>query len=268
MGNILSSAQIGELKQFRVTTVKTASVLSIEIEKLLDEHSMRNYLSLLGKHLGAANDKVTASIFIKRYAFLAAAYLYTMTLKNGKLHIAFENVSLETNDHDELWLPNFYFRDFHIESMIENREKWRETCVNDLFNNHLNPLLDCLSRVTKVSKLILWENIAVYIFWLYETIFQKEDFTEDVKFRSKEDFQYILLQASGSLFGGYNKNPLKRYHNEHIYIEEYGKEVRPRNTCCYSYLTRSKKRCTSCPQVCSACPLVSGMQSMEVQSNE
>lgn len=260
MGNILSDAQMEELKQFRVTADRTSSTLSVQIETLLDERSMRQYLRQLGKYIGAANDKVTASIFIKRYAFLAVAYLYTMTLNNGELNISFENVSLETDDQDKLWLPNFYFKDPHIETLKENREKWRETCVHNLFNNHLYPLLDRLSRVTKVSKLILWENIAVYIFWLYETIVQKEGLPEDAVSRSKEDFEYILFQAPSSSFGGYNENPLKRYHNEHIYIEEYGKEVRPRNTCCYSYLTRSKKRCISCPQVCTACPLVSEMQ--------
>ena len=268
MDNILSDYQIGELKPFRVTPDKINSTLSVQIEQLLDEHSMREYMKLLGKHLGAANDKVTASIFIKRYAFLAVAYLYTMTLKNGKLSIAFENVSLETDEQDELWLPNFYFNNFHIETSKDNREKWREACVNNLFNNHLYPLLDCLSRVTKVSKLILWENIAVYVFWLYETILQKEGLTADVICRSKEDFQYLLFQAPGSLFGGYNENPLKRYYNERIYIEAYEKEVRPRNTCCYSYLTSSKKRCISCPQVCAAFPLVNEMQSREAQSDE
>lgn len=256
MGNIFSDAQIGELYQFRVTTDRTSSTLSVQIETLLDERSIRQYLGQLGKHIGAANDKVTASIFIKRYAFLAVAYLYTMTLNNGKLNISFENISLETNDQDKLWLPNFYFKDLSIETLKGSREKWREICVHSLFNNHLYPLIDCLSRVTKVSKLILWENIAVYIFWLYETILQKEGLPEDAILRSKEDFEYILFQAPGSFFGGYNVNPLKRYYNEHIYMEEYGREVRPRNTCCYSYLTRSKKRCTSCPQVCVS-PLVS-----------
>lgn len=252
MGNVLSCKQISELKQFRVTTDKTSSPLSVQIEALLDEHSMRQYLSQLGKHLGAANDKVTASLFIKRYAFLAVAYLYTMTMNNGKLHISFENVSLETDEQDELWLPKFYFNTFHIETLKENREKWREACVNNLFNKHLYLLLDCLSKVTKVSKLILWENIAIYIYWLYETVLQKEGLTREVLLRSKEDFQYILFQAPGSLFGGNNENPLKSYYNEGVYIEEYKKEVRLRNTCCYSYLTKSKKRCTSCPHVCAA----------------
>ncbi|MFC0417856.1 IucA/IucC family C-terminal-domain containing protein [Cytobacillus solani] len=266
MGNILSDYQRSELKQFRVTTNRNSSALSVQIDNLLDEQSMRQYLRQLGKHIGAANDKVTASIFIKRYALLAVAYLYTMTLKNAKLNISFENVSFETDEQDELWLPNFYFNDFHMETLIENREKWRETCVHSLFNNHLYPIFDCLSRVTKVSKLILWENISIYIFWLYETILQREELTEEVILRSKEDFQYLLFQAPGSLFGGYNENPLKKYYNERIYIEEYEKEVRPRNTCCYSYLTRSKKRCTSCPQVCEVLP--SEMQRRDEQSDE
>ncbi|MEH7344154.1 IucA/IucC family C-terminal-domain containing protein [Bacillus sp. JJ1532] len=253
----LSESQINELLSFRFTSEKYPSPFSVSMDLLQDEQSLLDYLEELGKHIGAANEKVTASVFMKRYAFLAVIYLYAMTAWNRQMDISFENISLETNSQDELWLPRFYFNEVRFKMVESDREEWRENGVKILFQSHIYPLVNSLSKATKVSKLILWENIAVYIYWLYESVFGKEDVPEDVVGRSKEDFHYIIFQASGSLFGSYKENPLKRYYNQHIYVEELKAEVRPRNTCCYSYLTNNKKRCVTCPHSCAPCPLIS-----------
>lgn len=265
MNKPLSESKAKELQSFRFTTEKYTSELSVSMDILLDEQALRDYLKKLGRHVGAANEKVTASIFMKRYAFLAVIYLYTMTAWNRQLHISFENVSLETDPQDGLWLPRFYFNELRLEIVESNREEWRKNGVKILFHDHLYPLVTMLSKVTKVSKLILWENIAVYIYWLYETVFNKEDVPVEVAGRSKEDFYYLLFKAPGSLFGGYNDNPLKRYYNQPIYLEELKEEVRPRNTCCYSYLTNNKKRCVTCPHSCAPCPLINEITRREEQ---
>ncbi|WNS74872.1 IucA/IucC family C-terminal-domain containing protein [Bacillus sp. DTU_2020_1000418_1_SI_GHA_SEK_038] len=262
----LSESQINELLSFRFTTKQSPSPLSISMNLLQDEQALRDYLEELGKHIGAANEKVTASIFMKRYAFLAVIYLYAMTAWNRRLDISIENVSLESNSQDELWLPRFYFNEVCLERVEGDREKWREKGVKILFHDHLYPLIKSLTKITKVSKLILWENIAVYIYWLYETVLSKEDVMEGVAGRSQEDFHYLIFQAPGSLFGSYNENPLKRYYNQQIYLEELKREVRPRSTCCYSYLTKAKKRCVTCPHTCAPCPLISEMTRQEEQA--
>lgn len=264
----LLESQINELLPFRFTTEKFSSPLSVSMALLQDEQALLDYLEELGKHIGAANEKVTASIFMKRYAFLAVIYLYAMTVWKSRIEISFENVSLESNSQDDLWLPRFYFNEVRLEMVESDQEKWRENSVNVLFREHLYPLVKSLSKATKVSKLILWENIAVYIFWLYESVFGKDDVPEDVVRRSKEDFHYIIFQAPGSLFGSYHENPLKRYYNQLIYLEELDAEVRPRNTCCYSYLTKAKKRCVTCPHTCAPCPLISEMTRQEEQALE
>ena len=161
---------LDKLRTLRLTTEKLDSSLSIETSKLLDESYLKNYLVSLQHHIGAANIKVAASIFIKRYAFMSVIYLYTMTTCNKRLNISFENVSLETKDSDELWLPFFYFHHLDVQNLEGNREDWRESSIESLFKEHLSPILNILSNVAKVSKLVLWENIAVYIFWLYETV--------------------------------------------------------------------------------------------------
>lgn len=266
MVQMLSKAQINELRSFRFTTERSNSALSISLDLLLKEQNLRDYLDKLGKHINAANEKVTASIFVKRYAFLAVNYLYAITVWNKKLDISFGNVSLETDDHEELWLPDFYFHDRSVQSVHDSdREGWRENCIQMLFAHHIFPLIKSLSSVTKVSKLILWENIAVYIYWLYETVLSKEDLPEEIVLRAEEDLHYLVYQAMGPLFGSLHDNPLKRYYNQPMYLEEVEKEVRPRSTCCLSYLTGAKKRCITCPHTCAACPLINEINRQEEQ---
>lgn len=236
----LTEAFIHELRDFRLTTEKKASQLSIQVKDLLDENKMREYLDLLGGHMEAANSKAAGSIFMKRYAFLAVIFLYTMTYKNEKLLISFDNLSIETDEKEDVWLPQFYFSHLESETAAQDRAIWRRNCLETLFKEHLYPIIHCVSRVAKVSKLILWENIAIYIFWLYETVLQHNEIAE-------EDFYFIVSEAEGSLFGNYHENPLKKYFTEKLYLENAEKEIRRRKSCCYNYLTKSKQHCTSCP---------------------
>lgn len=268
MDQTLSESQINELLPFRFTTEKSPSPLSIPLDMLSNEQELHDYIKKLGMHIEAANDKVTASIFLKRYAFLAVNYLYAMTAWNCRLDISVKNVWLVTDDRDEIWLPRFYFSNLNVEKVKSDRAAWRENCVKILFADHLYPLVKKLANLTKISKLILWENIAVYIYWLYETVFNKKEVSENIVLQASQDFHYLVFEASGQLFGSFHDNPLKRYFNQHIYLEEHDKEVRPRTTCCFSYLTNAKKRCVTCPHTCAACPLVSELNRQEEKELE
>lgn len=237
--------QLDRLRKLRLTTEKTKSPLSIEVNELFDEQILKNYLHTLSNHLEASNTKVAASLFIKRYAFLPVIYLYVMTVWNGKLNIAYDNLSIETEDNEKQWLPKFYFHHMEMENLQMDRERWRTVCIKNLFKVHISPILDLLSHTTKVSKLILWENIAVYIFWLYESVLSEEGIPKHISLQAKEDFHFLISEADGNLFGDYNANPLTRY-----YSEGQQEVVRKRNTCCYSHLTSNKKFCSTCPKSC------------------
>ena len=100
--------------------------------------------------------------------------------------------------------------------------------------------------MTKQSKHILWGNIAISLFWLYETVLPKIEDVE-IQNRAKEDFHYLISEASGTLFGNEHTNPLKRYYHKKVYIEDLQEEVRVRTTCCFSYLLKgTTKRCKIC----------------------
>lgn len=247
----LSESLVQELKEMWLTSEKNDSPLSLQVIKLLDEKRMQEYLDLVRSHIGAKNSKVAGSIFIKRYALMAVMYLYTMTSRDEKLLISFENVSIVTDDQAENWLPNFYFSRLESDSAGPNRNLWRKNCIESLFKDHLYPIINCVAKVTKISKLILWENIAVYIFWLYETVLLQGEKADELIEQANEDFQFIILEAEGKLFGNYHGNPLKRFYKEKSHTEEVNKEIRQRSTCCYAYLTKSKIHCSTCPHACN-----------------
>jgi ferric iron reductase protein FhuF len=248
-GSCLSQEEISVLKGMRLTDRKVSDELSIEMTELMgDDVRFHLFLSRLKQEIGTTSDKVAASIFMKRYAFLAVIYLYAMTVWNKHINIGFSNISLESQKQDGLWLPSFYFKNLtctKVDSIFRN--DWRHTVVKELFANHLFLLINRLVQETNISKYILLENIAVYIFWLYESVLEKHE-DAMVKKRAADDFNYIIKDAEGDLFGTNTKNPLTRYFSKPIFIEKYCQEIRVRKTCCFSCrLNKNPKTCRTCP---------------------
>ncbi|MEH6987087.1 IucA/IucC family C-terminal-domain containing protein [Cytobacillus firmus] len=245
----LTGEQAEALGKFRLARDSgESSPLTIKVENLLDPSQTGAYLNEVKNHLGAPDNKTAASILIKRYAFLPVIYLYCMTTWNVKLDIRHENITFVSQERDGLWLPGFHFTRLQGQGAGMDRDQWSEDAVRTLFNGHISPLVNRIASEGKVSKLILWENIAIYLFWLYEKILPLETHSE----RAAEDYRFILEQAPGNLLGDENTNPLKKFDSRKIVIENTGTAVRPRKTCCYSYLTSSGKRCGTCPLSCSS----------------
>ena len=76
MYNDLNKNEIEQLRPFRLSTKEKVSELSIVLNEIIDDRAMLQYLEKVGAHIGSPNLKVTASIFVKRYAFIAVIYLY------------------------------------------------------------------------------------------------------------------------------------------------------------------------------------------------
>jgi ferric iron reductase protein FhuF len=239
------SKDITTLLWFRLSEELNEEALSIEVDSLLSGE-MENYIRKVMVGIGAPNETVTASMIMKRYAFFAAMALFTMSHSDRRLNIRTSNVTLVSHYEEELWLPKFYLKDLGFETVSGDRQAWREQYVRDLFANHVYLLMDQLSKITKISKLILWENIAVYLFWLYESVLDESN--EERKKIMKEDFRYLFYEAPGSVFGAYHHNPLTKYDSEKVYNPVTEKYIRYRKTCCFSYkLEGSHKRCSTCP---------------------
>jgi ferric iron reductase protein FhuF len=241
MDNVLTDIEIQALEKLRL---KRKLESATNMGDLLNQDNMAEFLNKLMGSIGAPTVKIAASIFMKRYAFLAVVSLYSMTVWNKKLNVTFPNVEIKEIVQDQEWLPSFTLKDLSVQiGNEENRAKWREGVFQDLFANHLSVLIDHLREVTNISEAVLWENIAVYLFWLYESVLKDVDNKNVLN-----DFQFLFSEANGGLFGAYQQNPLQRFNTEKTFVEEFQEEVRIRKTCCFSYqLKVNGHRCKVCP---------------------
>ncbi|WP_174728459.1 IucA/IucC family C-terminal-domain containing protein [Mesobacillus harenae] len=246
----LSDEEIKILKELHLSVdIGDRSVLKAE-DFLFPEKTVP-FLESAVDRLNAPDIKVTASLFLKRYSFLAVIYLYTMSAWNKRLDVSLENVELIDDTANPLWIPSFHLKSLNFQEFRgEDREQWRKDTVNHLFKDHLTLILESFSKISKLSKLILWENISVYIFWLYEHILPEID-NGAIKERAALDFKFLMEEAEGSLFGDYHQNPFKQYNSKPVYLDELDKFVRVRKTCCFNYQLKEKQvYCGNCPRYC------------------
>lgn len=247
-----TDAEIKELSRFRFSLSQTNSKISIQIGQFLLDDNVKDYLADIKTRVDAANDRVAASIFSKRYAFLAVITLYAMSVFNKGIMISDLNkIWLETDDEAKNWLPTIRITELDIVPFMKERTNWRNLILENLFKNNFQLMWDHLHKHTKISKSILWENTAVYIFWLYEQLIENLSHLEIVE-TIKQDFMYVIKESPGSLFGSYHHNPLTCYYSPKTYVPELKRNIRYRKTCCLSYLSMKGTRCITCPYNCNA----------------
>jgi ferric iron reductase protein FhuF len=227
----LSDYERSQLEPFRFSMKQTDSPLSICVAQLFDEKDLRYYFEKLRKKIGAPNMAVAASIFIKRYSFVAVIALYAMSVWNKRLFLPFERIYLETDDTAEIWLPTFRIEPLQYTQSAQKRIQWSKETMEELFANHLSPLIGQIHPIAKIPSLILWENIAIYLFWLYETVLMKDEAFSDIAVQLNEDLQTVIQTMNLARFW------------------EKRKKVGRRVTCCLSYQT------TMAHSYCKICPL-------------
>jgi ferric iron reductase protein FhuF len=223
------------LEDFRLVREENDDPLSANAGRLLLPGEMEMYLNRLAKELDAPIH-AAGSLFIKRYSFLAVIYLFSFTAGNCRLDVSFPNITVVSAYKKGMWLPGFYLKN---KGSVQTESEPREDGLGALFSDHIQILLERVSKAAGVSRYILWENIAVYIYWLYESILADEH--HEVKARGADDYA-CLLGLPGKLFG-MKDNPLKKYHSP-----EKGAKIR--KTCCLSNLIADSMRCTTCPKAC------------------
>lgn len=251
MNSELTREEIKVLSNYRFVVEEPEKEVQIDFTHFLNEASTIIYLKKFKSELKAPDLKTAASVFMKRHAFLAAIYLYTMSAFNKKMNVSPENIILADAIKDGFWLPEFYLKNQSTDVCTDDhRNEWRLEAVRHLFKENLFPVIESLSKAAKISKQILWENVAVYIFWLYEKMLsQAED--EELRSRASDDFSYLIQSAPGELFGDDSNNLIAQYYSAPIYQEETDSYTRIRKTCCFSYKLKEKGTyCNTCPRTC------------------
>lgn len=222
---------------------------SVRVLDLLDAASCSDYLDLLSVKLQSPSRMITASQFMKRYAFLTAApLLYAMSAYNRGLDLSAGNCLLESTPGHS-WLELVSLDDVNA-AMPEASERhaWRDTVIQSYFAGNLGKLIQVMSGVANVPKPILWENAAVRVFSLYEKRIRASGDQQE-QARGREDFQYLIHQAPGALFGE-KQNPLSPFYGKPVSSTVTDTPMRVRKTCCFYYEVSSvEEYCSNCPKV-------------------
>lgn len=246
---MLNKKEQSELAEKFRCTFKDNSLYRLSPSSCMDESTLRVELLWIQQTMEAANLRAAASMLAKRYSFVAVAALYSFIVFQKKINASTENVLLHTEDAETMWLPKVFISEIETIEVTEgNRKILLDELLDELFAHQIEPIWSALRKVTKISKLTLWENVAVYIHWLYDLLLENEEI-DNVEVQKV--LQYVLEEAEGHQFGSYHHNPLARYSPLPQYVEKQKQEVRVRQTCCLSYQTGAKETyCRTCPVIC------------------
>ncbi|WP_187442096.1 IucA/IucC family C-terminal-domain containing protein [Sutcliffiella horikoshii] len=225
-----------------------------EVEDTISLHSLiysgtESYLTKVKAGLGTNEMDVAASLLMKRLGFLAVNCLLSMTAFNKTLKVDPANIWIDSYVENDVWLPKLRYTEVQAVKVtkFETREEWRTQHFNELFNGVFAPLIQRMSKEAKVSRQTLWENVVLYIYWMYESILPNQQL--DAPYQ-EEDFT-SLLEADPALFG-MKRNPAAMFYKPKTFVEQHQAEIRMRTTCCYYYKTNSEgTRCSTCPLNCN-----------------
>lgn len=226
--------------------------LAIDSSKLLDDALCLETLQKIMPELGAPNLRVTSSLVIKRVAFLTLApVLYAMSGFNKGLDASIENSVFEYPLDNRIWQSKMPLKNTSV-SVLERSDKedravWRHEILSKVFSGHLTLLVEQFYRLTKVSRRILWENVAVRVFSIYEQRILVS-VIEEKRATAEADYAYLLDKSTTALFG-LNENPLTVFYQDKQLTALSENPVRVRRTCCFYY------QATEPPVYCGSCPL-------------
>lgn len=196
--------------------------------------------------LGTRSRKIAASLLIKRHAFLAtAACLYPMSAYNCAPDLSLGNTLIDYRYDGKLWQSSMHLHDLHVTApaSAQDRSKWRAQICRQLFADNLTRVIKSLTNLCGVSQSILWENLAVRVYSLYERRLKTHK-DQHVQQRIQDDFDFLLTTTDFALFG-INHNPLQQYVQNSITDEN--TDIRYRETCCYYYAVPGGTYCGTCP---------------------
>ncbi|RAL27086.1 IucA/IucC family C-terminal-domain containing protein [Thermoflavimicrobium daqui] len=245
---MLQTEEMHYLQQhFRLT--QKSSMDHLETVKALDlfePKKCESYLNHLTKVLDFPSLQVAASQLSKRYAYMVVLpVLFSMSVWNKGLMMKADHCFIEPDWKADRWMPRLRLESGLTSNIEGEREVWRDRLIQELFAENITRVWHTLTLVTRVPLSTLWENTAIYIFWLYEE--KIKDFDNHTRQRANADLQYLIHAASPRLFGE-AQNPLKKFDSPKTYVIDEDSYIRIRQTCCLYYQTHILGTC------CKSCP--------------
>lgn len=233
-------------ENFRFTEeISTFREGQIRTDQLLIKQNLIDYITWYKSYIQAPNHFVSASQIVKRYGFLLCIpSLAAMTLFSKRLNVAPNNCHIEPEIQGEHWLPRLRLeKQIAQENQFKTRKEWVEFCLRHIFREHLTKVIGLTSETFNIPQQILWENVAIYVFWLYENALKQ---TKEIKDSVIEEDFRLILNAPGEVFGT-SQNPLSPFFTSKTIDDE--NEIRFRQTCCFAYELPNLGFCQTCPKI-------------------
>ncbi|MFC0015240.1 MULTISPECIES: hypothetical protein [Allobacillus] len=240
----LESRELFE-NQFRVLFDLKETDSAVSFQQLLDEEFLSSYLPDLKEQFQTNQLLALGSQFIKRLGFiLTVPALFLLATSQKKLNVQLKYLYLVSRIKEDLWMPHLYQKSWDAPTVEHKAD--RESYLNQVIQE-IAKIISAVHRVAKVPRPLLWENVAVYIYWLYETRLQDENLTLLEQKEAWNDFAY-LLQLDPQCFDE-RFNPLHRFYTNKIDVKGNDQPIRVRRTCCFYYETNTKQKyCQGCPK--------------------
>ncbi|MET3683404.1 ferric iron reductase protein FhuF [Alkalibacillus flavidus] len=218
------------------------------VNDLLDEAYLSDVIAEIKPSFATDRDFVVGSQLMKRLGYLLIVpALYSFSTERVAMPLDWSRVALVSKMNGELWLPELYVADDVGYDCAEDLAASREPFFDQLFRQ-LASLVQAVSNVSNVPRPILWENVMVYVYWMYETVVNWHHDEATVN-QFHDDFNVLIHQLSPDVFGE-RFNPIKRFYNGYHYIEPEQTFRRVRTTCCFNYEASSEgKYCKGCPKL-------------------
>ncbi|MBM6550788.1 IucA/IucC family C-terminal-domain containing protein [Marinomonas ostreistagni] len=220
----------------------------VNAEQLVNDESCVAVLEQIKPALGAPNLKVAASLTIKRLAFLVLApTLYALSRFDKGLDVSLAQCEFDYALKDRIWQSKMPLKRIDVTPLCGDRADWRIQVLTQAFAEHLSPVVETMHRLTRSPKRILWENVAVRVFSIYERRVLP-GLEGEQKALAQADYAWLLSDGASEVFG-LDTNPIAEFDSAFTELESAAEPVRVRRTCCYYY------RATEPQEFCSNCPL-------------
>ncbi|AQQ54580.1 (2Fe-2S)-binding protein [Planococcus lenghuensis] len=222
------------LSDFRVV-METPGEKRFPLRQFTDEAFLDGFIDGIKADFKTGETRVAASQLVKRLGYLLAVpALFTATVHRHRLNTI--EGALVPQNADGKWLPYLLLED--METTPIDTEEFRAFSW-ELFIE-IGKLVRVVSKAGNVPRPVLWENVAIYVYWLYEKRMAEEPVDSA---RKVADFRWLIDGLPGEAFGE-RKNPLQKFHGEK---PEGG--IRIRQTCCFHYEgAGAGKYCGTCPK--------------------
>ncbi|CAH8773170.1 ferric iron reductase [Paenibacillus dendritiformis] len=220
--------------------------VALSKEELLTEAGIRRLLREAKRLYRCADEKVAASLLMKRYAH---------PLAGGGMHAFSRLGQLLDPDKWSFTLILDASGDIHVLGEPELEPCWgeprslaRERQIELLFKGHFNRLFQLMNQVSGISIKVLWANVANVLEYYYD-LWATEAHTTAQELLLQEDRDGVLHEAAGALYGQYEANPLAFTYTVIPHPAQDGNMLRIREVCCLKFRSEQGLHCTTCPHI-------------------